>query len=64
MIFCCTGRSKSPSPARGGGDKRIDSPTPGTDPDGGKPNTVNGIMGSPGTQRIKVSKRYFCNILS
>ena len=46
------GRSKSPSPSRG---NRIDSPTPAADPDQGKPTTVAGIMGAPGSQRVKVS---------
>lgn len=51
MFMDLSGRSKSPSPSRG---NRIDSPTPGTDPDQGKPTTVAGIMGTPGSQRIKV----------
>ena len=34
-------------------DKRIDSPTPATDPGKGKPTTVDGLVA--GDQRIKVS---------
>ncbi len=41
---------RSPSPR--GKDKRIDSPTPATDPDRGKPKTVGGI--TAGDQRVKV----------
>ncbi len=53
-FVCVLGRSKSPSPNRagGGGGNRIDSPTPATDPDHGKPTTVAGIMSA--SQRIKV----------
>ena len=64
MWSCNTGRSQSPSPARTTGigtgtahTNRIDSPTPATDPDHGKPTTVAGIMAQHGKdQRIKVRK--------
>lgn len=40
---------RSPSPGK---DKRIDSPTPATDPDRGKPTTVAGISHN---SKVKVS---------
>ena len=55
------GRSQSPSPLRTTGvgtgtvaSNRIDSPTPATDPDHGKPTTVAGIIAQTKDQRIKV----------
>ncbi len=63
-IYVILGRSQSPSPTRAGGAtsgagqggavNRVDSPTPATDPDHGKPTTVAGITGNKNDARVKV----------